>query len=67
MDIWQFQWENWDLLNIHCNRKDLERISIDITVNLATIRYYLCLKLELHCMEAQKGGAENGYRIISLY
>ena len=58
MGIWQFQWENWDQLNIHCNRKDL-KISMDITANLATSRYYLCLKLQLHCMKAQKGGGRN--------
>ena len=43
MGIWQFQWENWDQLSIHCNRKDLERISMDITANLATSRYYVWL------------------------
>ena len=55
-------------LNIHCNGNDLEMISMDITENLATSRYYLCLKLELHCMKAQKGGTgtENGYIIIIL-
>ena len=51
ISIWQFQSKNWGQLNIHCNRKDLERISMDITANLATSRYYLCVKLQLHCME----------------
>ena len=62
MGIWQFQWENWDQLNIHCNIKDLERISMDIIVNC------LCLELQLNCMQAQKGraGTENGNRIIIL-
>ena len=68
MGIWQFQWENWDQLNSHCNIKDLKMISMDITVNLATSRYYLCLELQLNCIQAQKGGAgtENGNRIINL-
>ena len=64
---WAFGSFNWEQLNIHCNRKDLERISMDITANLARSRYYLCLKLQLHCMKHKKGGRqENGHWAIIL-